>query len=135
MLSDLSVPSNGVLSPEVVARSPRRQFTAEYKERILSELEHCQHGQAGLIMRREGLYASNVKKWRKELRAALTPQKRGPKQDADALLRKENERLVRENARLQRRIDQAEKIMEVQKKVAEILGVTLPENDYPRTNA
>ena len=119
---------------EVVAVAKRRQFTAGYKQRILSEIDQCAHGQIGAILRREGLYSSTITQWRKEQRAALEPRKRGRKSDEDVLLRQQLQRLERDNQRLQQRLDQAERIMEVQKKVSEILGIALPENDYPETH-
>jgi len=118
---------------EVVAVAKRRQFTAEYKQRILTEIDHCEHGQIGAILRREGLYSSTLTQWRKEQRTALEPRKRGRKADEDAVMRQQLQRLERDNQRLQHRLTQAEKIMEVQKKLSEILGITLPDNDYPET--
>lgn len=118
---------------EVVAVAKRRRFTAEYKQQILTEIDHCAHGQIGAILRREGLYSNTITQWRKEQRTALEPRKRGRKLDEDAAVVKQLQRLERDNQRLQRRLDQAEKIIEVQKKVSELLGIVLPENDYPET--
>lgn len=119
-----------MVSTEVVAAGKRREFTAEQKQRILRELDRCKHGEAGAIYRREGIYASNVTAWRKEQTAALAPQKRGPKPVADTALRLENQRLQRRVAELEKTLRQAETIMEVQKKLSEILGITLPDNSY-----
>jgi transposase len=113
--------------PQVVPKAERRRFSAEYKQRILAEADACtERGQIGALLRREGLYSSHLDKWRKQRQRgvlqALTPQQRGPKPDpqaaAIAKLRHENEQL---RARLQR----AEHIIDVQKKLAELLG-TLP---------
>ena len=117
--------------PEVVPKAKRRQFTAEYKLRILSEAEQCTRpGEIGALLRREGLYSSHLDKWRKQRRRgslqALAPQKRGPKPDPQAA---ELARLRRENERLQARLKQAEAIIEIQKKLSALLGVTMPEDD------
>jgi transposase-like protein len=111
----------------------RRRFTAEYKERIVREAEGCtQSGQIGALLRREGLYSSHLDKWRRKLaqggRAALVEAKRGrkPKRTPWEV---ENEELRKRNARLERRLKQAETIVELQKKVSEILGVSLARID------
>lgn len=120
---------------EVVARATRRKFTVEDQERILAEIDQAGHGKMGAILRREGIYSHTLTLWRKKRRAGLAAAKRGPKPDGDLALRKENERLLRKVQRLDYRLAQAEKIIEVQKKVSEILGITFPETDHPMTNA
>ena len=115
--------------PEVLERPVRRRFTGEYKERIVREAEECtQWGQIGALLRREGLYSSHLDKWRKKLRqggrAALAEGKRGRKAKRTPL-EAENERLRKQNARLEGRLRQAETIIEIQKKVSEILGISL----------
>jgi transposase-like protein len=117
--------------PEVVPKARRRQFTADYKLRILSEAERCTRpGEIGALLRREGLYSSHLDKWRKQRRRgslqAFAPQQRGPKPDPQAA---EIARLRRENERLQARLKRAETIIEVQKKLSALLGVTTPEDD------
>jgi transposase len=117
--------------PEVVPKAERRRFTAEYKLRILAETDACtQRGAIGALLRREGLYHSHLDKWRKQRRAgafqALTPQKRGPKPDPQAA---EIARLRRENERLQQRLQRAETIIEVQKKLSALLGLPMSESD------
>jgi transposase len=119
--------SAGTPDPEVVAKAERRKFTAEYKLRVLAEADTCtKPGQIGALLRREGLYRSHLDKWRKQRREgtlqALSPQKRGPKADPQAA---EIARLRRENERLQERLRRAENIIEVQKKVAALLGAPL----------
>jgi len=104
----------GVLKTEVFAKAKRRQHTAEYKLRILRELDECKgSSEAGALMRREGLYSSLVSKWREQRkRGYLTPgaQRRGPKVDpANAEL----ERLQRENQRLREKLERAELIIDV----------------------
>lgn len=116
--------------PEVVARPTRRRFTAADKLRILQLADACTAvGSLGALLRAEGLYASNLKTWRRQrtegVLSALTPQKRGRKIMAPQPLRAENAALRQENARLSTRLKQAELIIEVQKKVSQILGLPL----------
>ena len=120
-----------VPDPEVVPRAKRRQFSAEYKLRIVTEADHCtQRGEIGALLRREGLYSSHLTTWRKQRDQGqlqgLTPQKRGRKPDPQAA---ELARLQRENAHLRRRLEQAELIIDVQKKVAQMLGLTPGETE------
>jgi transposase-like protein len=125
--------SRGV-GPEVPEKAKRRSFDASYRLQILEEADRCtQAGQLGELLRREGLYASHLTTWRRQrdegALAALGPRKRGRKpkrRDAVAL---ENERLTRENQRLSERLRQAEAIIEVQKKVSEMLGISIPGDD------
>ena len=113
---------------EVVAKAKRRQHSAEYKLRILREMDECKGtGEAGALLRREGLYSSLVSKWREQReRGSLTGLlgvRRGPKADANAA---ELARLQRENNRLREQLERAELIIEVQKKVAQLVGTTPP---------
>jgi transposase-like protein len=113
--------------PQVIPKAERRRFSAEYKQRILAEADACtERGQIGALLRREGLYSSHLDKWRKQrargVLQALTPQKRGPKPDP---LAAEIAQLRHENAQLRTRLQRAEHIIDVQKKLAELLG-TLP---------
>jgi transposase len=117
--------------PEVAPKASRRRFTAEYKLRILAEADACcKRGEIGALLRREGLYRSHLEKWRGQQRAgsllALTPQKRGPRPDPQAA---EIAKLRRENKQLQARLQQAETIIEIQKKLSALLGLTMPEPD------
>ena len=120
-----------VPDPEVVPRAKRRRFTAAYKLRILEEADQCStSGQIGSLLRREGWYSSHLSRWR-QLRAqgqlqALSGQKRGRKSDLSAT---ELAQLRRENERLKSRLEQAELIIDVQKKLSRILGLTIPENE------
>lgn len=125
-------PRNGqavlnVPDPEVVVKAQRRHFTAEYKRRVLQEADACtQHGEIGALLRREGLYSSHLNTWRRQRahgeRQGLTPAKRGRKADPQAA---EIVRLQRETERLTAQLVRAELIIEVQKKVSQLLG--LPE--------
>jgi transposase-like protein len=119
------------LDPEVPEKPVRRRFTAEYKLRILREAEACQqHGELGALLRREGLYSSHLTTWRQQrdqgVLDALEPKRRGRKRQPVNPLTAENERLRRENERLATRLKQAETIIDVQKKVSEILGLSPP---------
>ena len=109
---------------EVVARAERRQFTATYKQQILDEIDHCALGQIGAILRREGLYSSNLTKWREERRQGqlkgLTARQRGRKPDPQS---QELMQLRRENEQLQAQLKQAELINDAQKKLAELFGM------------
>jgi|SRR6266849_3389868 len=124
---------------EVVARPQRRTFTAEYKQRILQEAEAAAatRGALGALLRREGLYSSLLAYWRRErangIRDALTPQKRGPKSKRNPL-EEENLKLQRQNARLTEDLRKAHIIIDVQKKVAALLGRPIPEPD-PEENS
>jgi len=111
-----------VPDPEVPEKTVRRKFTVAYKLRILKEAESCtRQGQIGALLRREGLYSSNLTSWRRQVNQGLIPKKRGPvTQKADPYIRR-NIELERENARLAHKLKQAELIIDVQKKVAELL--------------
>ena len=120
---------------EVVAKAKRKRFTAAEKLRILREVDACQgSGEIGALLRREGIYSSYLTTWRRQRERGeldgLAPQKRGPKPDPQAV---EIARLKRENERLQKRLEQAEFIIDFQKKVAQMFGKTLetPDLDDP----
>jgi transposase len=121
-------------SNEVVSRPTRRVFTAEYKRNILEEVDACEHGHLGLLMRREGLYSSHLETWRRQRDAGelagLTPRKRGRKAQERNPLQSEIDRLRREAERLRERLRQAEIIISVQKKVSEVLGLTPTEENH-----
>jgi transposase-like protein len=112
----------------------RRRFTAEYKVRILREADRStESGQLGALLRREGLYSSHLTTWRQQrdagTLAGLAPKRRGRKANPDAPLIAENLRLTRETQRLAAKLRQAETIIEIQKKLSEILGIPLPPTD------
>ena len=112
--------------PEVVAQAKRRRFNAEYKQRILTEADQAKGtGGVGALLRREGLYSSLLTDWRRERAAAvlhaLAPQKRGPKSRRDPLA-EENQQLRSETQRLTEQLRKAEIVIDIQKKVAALLG-------------
>ena len=109
-----------------MAQAKRRRFTVEYKQRILAEADQAKgSGGIGALLRREGLYSSLLTTWRREreagVRQALTPQKRGPKSKRDPF-QAETDQLRRENERLTEQLRKAEIVIDVQKKVAALLG-------------
>ncbi len=115
--------------PEVVAKPTRRQFTGAYKLGILEETDRCsQPGEVGRILRREGLYSSHLTAWRKARREGslkgLTPRKRGRKPARRNPLQKRVDELEAEVARLEKQLATAETILEVQGKVAGLLGLS-----------
>lgn len=128
-----------VLPPdsEVAAKPKRRVFTAEYKLRILQEAELAAGtaGGVGALLRREGLYSSHLVCWRRERQArslqALAPRKRGRKSERDPLT-EENEKLRRQVGQLTEKLRKAEIIIDVQKKVAALLGrpIAEPEENF-----
>jgi transposase-like protein len=122
--------------PEVIPKAQRRQFSAETKRRILREYDACQApGEKGALLRREGIYSSYITTWRRQRErgeiAGLGSKKRGAKADPQA---KENARLRRENERLKKRWEQAELIIEAQKKISQILGIETTETETEKTN-
>jgi transposase-like protein len=119
------------------SRPRRRTFTVEDKLRILAETDQAaESGGVGAILRREGLYSSALTDWRRQRAAgaygALTPAKRGPKLPPPNPLTAELVSAKRENARLQWRLDRAEAIIDLQKKVAALLGIPPVEIDGER---
>ena len=118
--------------PEVVPRATRRRFSAAYKLRIVEEADACtEPGEVGALVRREGLYTSHLSNWRRARDQgqleALAPKRRGPKADPDRALARRNAQLEREVARLNKRLDVAEVIIDVQRKVSRLLGIEMPE--------
>jgi transposase len=121
--------SHGTPNFEVPAQARRRKLPASFKLRILCEADGCKQGEVGALLRREGLYSSQLATWRKQRQdgtlTALAPRRRGRPSlisaDASALaaVRAENERLTRQLAA-------AEAIIDIQKKVSSLLALTLP---------
>lgn len=115
-------------NPEVVEKAARRRFTTEYKQRIAMEAEQCsQPGELGALLRREGLYSSTVRQWRRQLQeSSLSPSKKSTQKESPS---QEIARLKRENDRLSEKLRQAELIIDVQKKVSELMQTKSPEKD------
>lgn len=124
-------------SSEVVERATRRRFTGEYKQRILREAAGAKaRGEMGALLRREGLYSSHLTTWRAEAErgalAGLRARQRGPKA---VLLDPRDKRIAeleRDLARLGRRAERAEAIVEVQKKLSQLLGLAMPTSEEAR---
>ena len=119
---------------EVTAKAKRRKFTAEEKSRILREAAACtRRGDLGALLRREGLYSSHLIKWREQAErgeiAGLTPKRRGPEPKVVDARDKQLAEQQRTIAKLTRRVQRAEAIIEVQKKLSQVLGVALPPID------
>lgn len=127
------VPMPSAADPEVGTPPRRRSFSAKDKLRILTEADQAaasgEPGATGAILRREGIYSSMLGEWRRQREngvfAGLTPHKRGPKSEPANPLDGEVKRLRRENAGLKARLSRAEQIMEVQKKLSEMLAIPL----------
>jgi len=115
--------------PEVQSRSLRRHFTAHYKLKILEESDHCEEGKIGSILRREGLYSSHLTLWRQQRKAGvlrgLSPHKRGKAAKVAEPSSRRIAELEKVNTHLVHRLQQAELIIDVQKKVSEMFGVCL----------
>ena len=125
--------------PEVAEKKPRRKFTAKYKLRILAQADVCtQPGQLGALLRREGLYSSNLTTWRQQRKKgilqAMSPKKRGRKRQKTNPLVKRVAQLENENRRLQDKLKKAETIIEVQKKISELLGINQNPDDNERSS-
>ncbi len=131
MVADLKEKAFEMPKTEVVAKAKRRQYTAEYKLRILQEVDASERlGEIGALLRREGIYSSSLSNWRRQRERGelegLSPRKRGPKPDPQAV---ELARLKREVERLRERLRRAEMIIDVQKKVAQMLGEASEKTD------
>lgn len=121
--------SSNVEKPEteVQEKAKRRTFSSAYKSRILLETDSAEKGEVASILRREGLYSSHLHKWRGEReRTGLEEKKRGPRVNP---FLSENKDLRKKVAKLQKQLEQANDIIEVQKKIAQILGNTLERRD------
>jgi transposase-like protein len=119
--------------PEVVAIARRRQFSCSEKRMLLAEAERCKAaGTLGAFLRSKRIYSSMLSSWRKQLdasdRVALAPKRRGPKPDPSA---RQIEQLNRENARLRRKLEHAELIIDAQKKLCVLLGLPTSDDRSP----
>jgi len=120
---------------EVAEKARRRQFTVEFKRRIVKEADACKApGDVGALLRREGLYSSHLATWRAardrgELAAGAITRKRGPQAPAPDSRDKRIAELERQNEKLTKRAERAEAIAEIQKKVAALLGRPFPNEE------
>ena len=119
---------------EVTGKAERRRFSAEYKSKILKEADACRlPGELGALLRREGLYSSNLTAWRAARArgeiAGLVPKKRGPKAVVKDTRDRQIAELERETRKWKARAERAEALVDLQKKVSEILGLSLPESE------
>ena len=123
-----------VVETEVTEKAKRRTFTAEYKKRILDEADRCQvSGEIGALVRREGLYSSHLTEWRRARQAGelngLAPRRRGPAPKPPHPLEERVVELQRKLGKAEARASRAEALVDLQKKVSELLGIALPERD------
>jgi len=118
---------------EVTEKAARRRFSPEYKRKVLKEADACGPGETGALLRREGLYSSHLTVWRSARErgeiAGLAPKKRGPKVVPPDPRDRKIVELERETRRLKSRLERAEALVDLQKKVSMILGIALPESD------
>lgn len=127
------VPAVAAADPEAGTPPRRRTFSGKEKLRILTAADEAaasgEPGAIGAILRREGIYSSMLGEWRRQRDdgaiKGLTPCRRGPQPEPVNPLDGEVARLRRENARLKDRLARAEQILEVQKKVSEMLAIPL----------
>jgi len=123
-----------VTEVEVLAKAERRRYTTEYKRKVLAEADACtKPGELGTLLRREGLYSSILTAWRAARRrgelAGLASKRRGPKGRVADVRDRRIAELERENRKLRARAQRAEALVEVQKKLSQLLGIDLPESD------
>jgi len=118
-------PSLSPRDTEVVPKAKRREFSLAYKNQILIEVDgRTKAGQIGSILRREGLYSSHLTTWRRQRERGELAGSRGRPAKPEA--EQEVTRLRQENERLQHRLAQTEAVIDIQKKVLQLIGLTLP---------
>jgi len=126
-------PAPKVRDTEVVPKANRRTYTAEYKLRIIRQADALAGtGGIGAMLRREGLYDQQLSDWRRALSTGLEPAKRGPVPKPVDPSAAQLKAVRRENLLLRRRLERAELVIDIQKKVASLLGILLPKIDEPR---
>ena len=132
--SSIAPPPN----PEVAATAKRRQFSPSERRRILAAADRCsKNGEIGALLRREGIYSSQLATWRKQReaieRVGLEPKKRGRKADPAIAEARRVAELTRENERLRHKLAQAHTIIDVQKKLCTLLGLPTAEDPEERS--
>ena len=132
--SQSAVQAKGIPSSEVKAKAERRRFTKAYKLKILAEAEGCKgQGEVGSLLRREGLYDSHLSRWRKAQREGRLGESKKQAQEkarSKALVREVSE-LSAKNARLEKALEQAELVIDVQKKLSMLLGLEMTKGNEP----
>ena len=128
--SSLKTTRSATPDPEVPEKARRRRFSARYKLKIVEQAERCsQPGEVGALLRREGLYWSHLQTWRRQREEGslqgLSSKKRGRKSVHRNPLTGKVKELERENKRLQRKLQRAEIMLDIQKKASELLGIPL----------
>ena len=120
------------VDPEVKPQKERRQYSAEYRHRILKEADECKAGEVGALLRKEGLYSSHLTKWRRQREqgemAGLASRKRGKKADPQG---REMAQLRKQIVRLNQKLERAELIMAAQKKLADLVGLPTSSQGEP----
>jgi len=116
--------------PEVLEKPVRRQFTAAYKLEMVEAADRCSEvGEIGALLRREGLYSSQLSTWHHQRQQgqlqALADNKRGRKATIPHPVQQELEQLRRENQQLRHKMQQAELIIDIQKKASQLMGISL----------
>jgi hypothetical protein len=132
--------NRSVPDPEVPEKKLRRKFTAKYKLDILEDADKCiEAGEIGALLRREGLYSSYLRTWKKQkengLLEVMSPKKRGRKEKEKNPLAQKVAKLEREIERLKGKLKKAEIIIDVQKKISEILGISQEETEDERRSS
>ncbi len=124
-------PLNG--TPE---KPKRRRFSAEYKLRILEEADRCSKpGELGLVLRREGLYSSHLAEWRRWRRRNHPEHPESRKPPSESQLKHELARVQRENTRLQLKLEHSEKLLALQKKLADMMEAIEPTDENEGSSA
>ena len=128
-----------VPNPEVEAKAVRRRFSAKYKRSVLEQADRCTgRGDIGALLRREGLYSSHLTSWRRQREegalGGLAPRKRGRKPDPATAERRVIAKLNKENERLRGQLKKAQTIIEVQKKLSEILEIPMGDPDKDKNS-
>lgn len=131
-----ALPIQPAQETEVLAKATRRKFTAKEKLRILRLVDACTElGEQGALLRKEGIYSSTLSSWRKARARgeldALSPRRRGRQPTVPDPRDKENAELKRALAKAEARAKRAEALVEVQKKISELLGIQLPLREEP----
>jgi transposase-like protein len=117
------------------AKARRRRFTVAYRLRILEEADHRGKGELGLLLRREGLYSSHLASWRRWRRQAHPEHPESKKPPTESQLRHELARSRRENTRLQLKLEHAEKLLALQKKLADMMEAIEPAGENEGSSA